>query len=642
VFTNLGEAHQANFESYEEKAAEKLTLFQDVRKLIYPADYPALSATLEQQKQQGYFQDPDFESWSWTLSQNPSAARFAFSQNQTDQNVTLKAEHADGYLVLPFSDQASVENAANSWLTTQALGYQPAALQERFRHLTTVAMRLELKKGVNRCTLINDAYNADLASLRIALDELKRQQQHPKHTLILSDLLESSANEESLYEAVGDLIQEQVPDRIIGIGPALKRQQHRLPTAIDVYENTAGFLSDLPSYAFADEAILLKGSRQFGFEQISLELEQASHRTVLEVNLNALAQNLNAYRRRLKPGVQTMVMVKAFSYGSGTYEVANLLAHHRVSYLAVAYADEGVELRKAGVELPIMVLNPEARAFPDILAYQLEPEIYSVAHLQQLQEVVEQEQPEYPVSLHLMLDTGMHRLGVEADDLPPFLQAFQNTPYLQLASVFSHLAASDDPSEDAFTQSQIAQFDRMAQMVRETVGYPVPRHILNTNGVLRFPEAQYEMVRLGIGFYGVDRTGLLNSELAIPATLTTQISQIKQLKPGDTVGYGRKGQIHKPTTIATLAIGYADGFSRLLSNGQGYVSIHGYKAPVIGDVCMDMTMVNVTGIPAQEGDQAVVFGQDPTIEEMARLSGTIPYEILTSVSQRVKRVYYHE
>ncbi len=642
VFTNLGEAHQANFETYEEKAAEKLTLFQDAQRLIYPAGYPALTAKLDEQIQQGYFRHQGFESWSWTFSRDHSPARFAFSQIRDEQNITLKADYAEAQLTLPFSDQASVENAANSWLTTQALGYQPSALQERYRHLTPVAMRLELKQGINRCTLINDTYNADLPSLRIALDELKRQQQHAKKAIILSDLLESSANEERLYQAIGELLQRQALDRIIGIGPALKRQKHKLPDFTDVYESTEGFLSALPSYHFADEALLLKGSRQFGFEQISRELEQASHRTVLEVNLNALVQNLNAYRRRLKPGVQTMVMVKSFSYGSGTYEVANLLAHHRVSYLGVAYADEGVALRKAGVQMPIMVLNPEARAFPDILAYQLEPEIYSVAHLQQLQEALEQMQPGHSVSLHLMLDTGMHRLGVEEDELPAFIQAFQNKPYLKLASVFSHLAASDDPSEDAFTHAQITQFDHMAKVVQEAVGYPFPRHILNTNGVLRFPEAHYEMVRLGIGFYGVDRTGMLNEELATPATLSTQISQIKHLKPGDTVGYGRKGQIHELTTIATLAIGYADGFSRQLSNGRGYVKIHGHYAPVIGDVCMDMTMVNVTGIPAQEGDQAVVFGQDPTIEEMARLSETIPYEILTSVSQRVKRVYYQE
>lgn len=642
IFTNLGEAHQANFNSYEEKALEKLELFRNVRHLIYPAGYESLEAGLKQLKATKPLENPEFEVWNWHYRDDGLTARFTFSQFADQHHLNLTDENSGTSLSLPFSDGASIENAVNCWLATRALGYQPYALAERFRHLSTVAMRLELKKGINRCTLINDAYNADLASLRIALDELNRQHQHNQRTLILSDLLESNADEESLYQAVGELLARQKLNRIIGIGPAIERQQHQMPVAIDTYPSTNLFLTALADYNFADEAILLKGSRQFGFERISRELEQAGHRTILEVNLSALAHNLNAYRRQLKPGVRTMVMVKAFSYGSGTYEVANLLAHHRVDSLAVAYPDEGIALRKAGITMPIMVLNPEARTFPDIMAYQLEPEIYSIAHLQQLQEAVAQSKPANPVPVHLMMDTGMHRLGVEDADLPAFLQAFQQSHYLKMASVFSHLAASDDPSEDAFTKGQIAQFERMARDVQASAPYPVPRHILNTNGVLRFPEAQYEMVRLGIGFYGVDRTGLLETTLATPAHLTTQISQIKQLRPGATVGYGRKGQIRESTTIATLAIGYADGFSRLLSNGRGYVTIHGYKAPVIGDVCMDMTMVDITGIPAREGDQVTVFGQDPTVEEMARLSETIPYEILTSISQRVKRVYYQE
>ncbi len=642
VFTNLGEAHQANFRTYTEKALEKLGLFRDVQHLVYPAGYPALDAAIESQKKAGYFRKPSMTVWDWHYQDDGASATYSFSKAEAEQNLNLIDNSYGITLTLPFVDKGSVENAANCWLSTRVLGYQPDALQERFRHLSAVAMRLELKKGINHSTLINDAYNADLASLRIALDELHRQKQHSGRTLILSDLLESSLDEESLYEAVGELLAAQGLNRIIGIGAALQRQKHALPSIATVYTHTSDFLNVLPEFHFSDEAILLKGARSFEFERISRKLEQASHRTIMEINLSALAQNLNAYRRQLKPGVRTMVMVKAFSYGSGTYEVANLLAHHRVDYLAVAYADEGVALRKAGIDLPIMVLNPEARAFPDILAYQLEPEIYSLSHLQQLQETLAQNPPSQPLPIHLMLDTGMHRLGVEEADLAVFLQAFQQSRYLKLGSVFSHLAASDDPTEDAFTKAQISLFEEMAQAVQSTVPYPVPRHILNTNGVLRFPEAQYEMVRLGIGFYGVDRTGLLDDELAIPASLITQISQIKQLKPGATVGYGRKGEIRHPTTIATLAIGYADGFSRLLSNGRGYVLIQGYKAPVIGDVCMDMTMVDVTGIPAREGDQAVIFGKAPTIEELARLSYTIPYEILTSVSQRVKRVYYQD
>ena len=642
IFTNLGEAHQANFASYRQKAQEKLALFRHVRTLIHPTAYPALQQALTKQREAGYFQHPDCQLWSW--GQDGALDSEAIPVSSDPEHQRLSLQQTDGWhtLALPFTDQASVENAVHCWLATIGLGYGPTALHERFRHLSPVAMRLELKKGINRCTLINDTYNSDLASLRIALAELSRQQQHAHKTLILSDLLESSDQEGQLYSAVGELLQQYQIDRIIGIGPALGRQQAQLPSHTLTYPSTEALLADLANFPFADEAILVKGSRQFAFEQISWQLEQTTHRTVLEVSLGALIQNLNAYRKRLQPGTKSMVMVKAFSYGSGTYEIASLLEHHRVDYLAVAYADEGVALRKAGITMPIVVLNPEVQAFPSILAYQLEPEIYSLSHFEHFRQAVDQHNGQQAVPVHLMLDTGMHRLGFEQEELPDLLQALGTFRHVQVASVFSHLVASDNPDEDAFTRQQIAAFRQMAGQVQEQLPYPVMRHILNTNGVLRFPEAQFEMVRLGIGFYGVDGTGQLADELTIPASLKTTISQVKHLKPGATVGYGRKGRITKPTTIATLAIGYADGFSRALGNGQGFVSIHGHPAPVVGDVCMDMTMVDITGIPAREGDEAVVFGSDPRIEEVARRSGTIPYEVLTSVSQRVKRVYYQE
>jgi alanine racemase len=642
IFTNLGEAHQANFASYQEKAREKLALFRHVHTLIYPTAYPALQEVITHQRESAYFQHPDFQLWGWDKDGEARSGAIQVASDPEHQNLSLQQGSSRYTIGFPFTDQASVENAGHCWLATLSLGYQPTALHERFRHLTPVAMRLELKKGINRCTLINDTYNSDLASLRIALAELSRQQQHARRTVILSDLLESSDQEAELYQAVGKLLQQYQVDRIIGIGPALGRQQAQLPRHTLTYSSTEAFLADLAAFQFTDESILLKGSRQFAFEQISRQLEQTTHRTVLEVHLGALIQNLNAYRKRLQPGTRSMVMVKAFSYGSGTYEIASLLQHHRVDYLAVAYADEGVALREAGITMPIVVLNPEVQAFPSILAYNLEPEIYSLSHFQHLLWAIDQHQPAQAVPVHLMLDTGMHRLGFEQEELPDLLQALTASRQVQVASVFSHLVASDDPQEDAFTRQQIAAFQQMSQQVQEQLPYPVMRHILNTNGVLRFPEAQFEMVRLGIGFYGVDGTGQLADELTIPASLKTTISQVKHLKPGATVGYGRKGKITKPTTIATLAIGYADGFSRALGNGQGFVNIHGHPAPVVGDVCMDMTMVDVTGIPAREGDEAVVFGDDPRIEAVARRSGTIPYEVLTSVSQRVKRVYYQE
>lgn len=642
IFTNLGEAHQANFQSYQEKALEKVKLFPNVETLIYPVNYPTLNEVLGKKQAENYFSHPLFQVWRWGDRQHKNENTFTVS-HATDQKALTVHHNGNAYQVeLPFSDQASRENAVHCWLTLLKLNYRPANLKERFRHLSPVAMRLELKKGINRSTIINDAYNSDLASLKIALQELSRQHQHASKTLILSDLLQSSNEEVSLYSQLGQLLSQMQLDRIIGIGPAIERQRGQLPAHTLTYPTTEAFLEALPQFYFNDEAILLKGSRHFEFETISRRLEQTTHRTVMEVNMSALVQNLNAYRRRLNPGTKTMVMVKAFSYGSGTYEIANLLAHHRVDYLAVAYADEGIALREAGIKLPIVVLNPEVKVFPSILAYQLEPEIYSLSHFQQFLATIKQYDQSEAAPVHLMLDTGMHRLGIEERDLQAFLQVLKQASGVQVGSVFSHLAAAGDPDEDAFTQSQIAQFQTMAEAVQEVVPYPVQKHILNTDGILRFPESQFEMVRLGIGFYGVDGTGILTSELVPPATLKTTISQVKHLDEGDTVGYGRKGKVNQPTAIATLAIGYADGFSRMLSGGQGYVMIHGFKAPVIGDVCMDMTMVDITGIPATEGDEAVVFGENPRIEELARLSHTIPYEILTSVSQRVKRIYYHE
>jgi alanine racemase len=514
--------------------------------------------------------------------------------------------------------------------------------QEGLKHLSPVEMRMEIKRGINGSTLINDTYNSDLLSLQIDLDLLNQQNQHERQTVILSDILQSGRDEAALYREVGVVLQSKHIDRLIGIGPALQRQQQQIPVKNTIYPSTEAFLKDLPDFPFEQEAILIKGARQFRFEQITSRLQEKAHQTVLAINLQALIHNLNVYRSLLNPATRVMVMVKAFSYGSGTYEVANALQFHRADYLAVAYADEGIALRKAGITLPIMVLNPEPQAFHELVAYELEPEIYSVSLLRRFSQYLQTYHSAVSVPVHLNLDTGMHRLGIDEAALPDLLDELRSSSALRVASIFSHPAASENPAEDEFTQDQIRLYERMSEQIQGVLGYRVMRHMLNSNGIVRFPEAHYDMVRLGLGFYGIDATGQVKDRLQTPATLKTTISQIKELRPGDTVGYGRQGKVAAPMTLATIAIGYADGFSRAFGQGRGYVLINGQKAPVVGDVCMDMTMVDVTNTGAVEGDAVIVFGEEPAIEDLARWSHTIPYEILTNVSQSVKRIYLNE
>ncbi len=398
-------------------------------------------------------------------------------------------------------------------------------------------------------------------------------------------------------------------------------------------------MKNLPEHNFVDEVILLKGARPFEFERIARRLEQKAHKTVLEVNLTALVHNLNVYNRLLNPGTKMLAMVKASGYGSGSAEVAKLLEFHKVDYLGVAYADEGIELRQAGVNLPILVLNPEPSGFDAMYRHRLDPEIYS---LPLLDELIHFAGKEKPLTVHLKLDTGMHRLGFESADLPALLEKLALFPNIRVGSVFSHLSASDAPLHDAFTHRQAATFSDMYEKIKSALGYAPLRHIVNTGGIARFPEYHFDMVRLGIGLYGIDSSGL-QDQLRVVNVLKATISQIKNIEPGETVGYNRNGPVFSPTRIATISIGYADGFLRLAGSGHYSVSIRGRRAPTIGNVCMDMTMVDVTAVPAaREGDEAVIFGEDPGVQELAGSLQTIPYEIFTNISERVKRVYWQE
>jgi len=522
-------------------------------------------------------------------------------------------------------------------------GIAPEVISERMMLLSPVAMRLEMKGGINNCSIINDSYNSDFGSLTIALDFLNQQKQHPKRTLILSDILQSGKDEKNLYKDVAELLQKKNISRLVGIGPAIGRQKDLFTGETHFYASTDDFLRDYHTGFFNNETILLKGARPFGFERIGKVLQQKAHETVLEINLNAVVHNLNYYRSRLKPETKLMVMVKAFSYGSGSFEMANVLQFHHAEYLAVAYADEGVELRKTGITLPIMVMNPEEQSFDSMIDFRLEPEIYNFRILQLFSEVAKRKlTPGDAFPVHLKLDTGMKRLGFDQDDINELVVRMRNHKHLKIASVFSHLAASDEAHHDGFTKQQVELFTKMANEIVRHFQYPVLRHILNSAGVIRFPEWQFDMVRLGIGLHGIAATIHEQKQLQFVSTLKTTISQIKTVKAGETIGYSRRGKLTRDSVIATVAIGYADGLNRKLGNGVGKMMVNGKYCPIVGSVCMDMTMLDITDVEAREGDEVIVFGSDYTIIDMARDLGTIPYEVLTSVSQRVKRIYFHE
>jgi len=641
IFTNIGSAHDENFSSLPEKVNEKLMLFKNSSTLIYCKDYLVIT----EQINAADFLSPSLKLFTWSRKQRADLQIGRVSKQGAESEI--QGIHKNNFLSIriPFTDDASVENAIQCWAVMLFLNYDPEVIAQRIQLLSPVAMRLEMKEGINNCSIINDSYNSDLGSLTIALDFLNQQKQHTKRTVVLSDILQSGRDESQLYKEVAELLHKKGVTRLIGIGPAISRQAAHFDTGKTFFETTDEFLKEYLPTQFNSETILLKGARPFGFERISKVLQQKAHETVLEINLNALIHNLNYYRSRLKPETKIMVMVKAFSYGSGSFEISNILQFHHVDYLAVAYADEGVELRKAGITLPIMVMNPEEQSFETMLNYKLEPEIYSFRMLQQFSDVVKRRLSELPgvrVPVHIKLDTGMHRLGFDSGDINELVVRIKNNKHLKIASVFSHLAASDEAVHDGFTNQQAISFTQMADVICGHFTHKIFRHILNSAGIMRFPEMQFDMVRLGIGLHGIAATQHEQKQLQFVATLKTTISQIKTVRANQTIGYSRKGVVSRDTLVATVAIGYADGLNRKLGNGIGSMRLHNKKCPIIGSVCMDMTMLDITDTSAKEGDEVIVFGPGYSIIEMAHDLGTIPYEILTMVSQRVKRVYFHE
>jgi alanine racemase len=516
--------------------------------------------------------------------------------------------------------------------------YGIATIQSRMLLLFPVEMRLKVKTGINNCSLIDDSYSSDFQSLKIALDFLESQKQFPKKTVILSDIFQSGLSNEELYSKVSQLIISNNISRVIGIGETISEFKDKFVNCI-TFNNTAEFISNFDKLSFANETILIKGARSFQFEEIVYLLEEKTHETVLEINLNGISYNLNFFKSKLKPSVKIMVMVKAFGYGNGGLEISKLLEHHNVDYLGVAFADEGISLKNGGIHLPIMVLNPENTSFSAIIQYQLEPEIYCLKGLFAFLKIAK-EKNLYHFPIHIKLDTGMHRLGFEDDSMDELIATLKGNETVKVQSILSHLATSDDLKHRDFTLSQINLFEKMSSRIIAELGINPIRHILNTSGISNYPEAQFDMVRLGIGVYGVSNDPAEQKYLENVGTLKSVISQIRVITAGESVGYGRKFMAEKPTKVATIPIGYADGISRGWGNGAGFVTIKDKKAKILGSVCMDMLMVDVTEIDCTEGDSVIVFGESPTVSQMAKKLNTIPYEVLTSISQRVKRVFY--
>ncbi len=634
IFTNIGEAHNEGFKSTSQKIQEKLKLFEPCHTILYCKDHPEIDTEIKS------LSDKELLSWSRKKSADLCITKEAKSKSgQYHIKALYKGKIVQ--ITIPFSDEASVENAIHCWLLLLHLDLEDKLITQRIQKLNALPMRLELKAAINNCTLINDSYNSDLTSLAVALNFLKQQAGQLSPTVILSDIFQSGIESRDLYQQVAKLLDEHKIQKLVGIGQEVKMLQ-QFSTIQDqhYFDSTETYISSGNWKQSQEEIILLKGARNFTFERIAGYLAKKSHNTVLEVNLNALVHNLRTFRQAINPQTKLMAMVKAAAYGSGSDEVARLLEFQKVDYLAVAYADEGVELRNAGVTLPIMVLNPEQATFDLLQQYKLEPEIYSQQLLNQLLQFFPNQQS---LNIHLKIDTGMHRLGFEEKDLPQLLATLLAHPYVKVASVFSHLAASDEPGQDAFTQNQITKFNTYYEKIAATIGYRPIKHILNTNGILRFPQHQYDMVRLGIGLYGIGSNKELTQALETVLSLKATISQIKTIAAGETIGYSRKGKAAKEISIATISIGYADGLLRKAGNGRFSVLIHGKPAPTIGNICMDMSMIDISSIPeASEGDEVLIFGKDQPVEVLAECFDSLVYEVFTGISERVKRVYYQD
>lgn len=637
IFTNIGSAHDAGFVDRKAKIAEKALLFKNAKTLLCCADQTEISQALAQKN----------KIVTWSLRPDSKADLRVIEQTRTAAGTRIRAEYRQQEIAIeiPFSDKASLENALHCWLAMLVFGYDNAQIASLMAHLPMVEMRMEMKEGLGNGFIVNDVYNSDFASFSVAVDFLcQNAGTHPK-CVILSDILQSGRSEEDLYGEMAEVLASMKIEEMVGIGEAMQRQKARFAKLhARFYDNTEAFLADFSPEDYYGKAVLLKGARVFHFEKIASHLQRQVHQTVMEVNLTALVHNLNFFKSLLKPQTKLMVMGKAFSYGSGSHEIASTLVYNHVDYVTVAYPDEAVALRNNGINLPIMCINPEEEGMESVLHYGIEPVIYNFRSLETLRQCMNRvgwHHPE-PLKIHIALDTGMHRMGFEEADIEALLNALKNEPRCKLQSVFTHLATADMPEMDEHTKAQLERYSRWSERILSAFPYKIMRHCLNTAGIFRFPEYQFDMVRLGIGIYGVGTDQKMQDCLETVSTLKTVISQVRTIAKGEAVGYGRRFVAQRETKVGVIGIGYADGLNRHLGNGVGKVWVKGNLVPIIGSVCMDMCMIDLTGTEAEEKDEVIVFGKENPISAMAEALGTIPYEILTGVSQRVKRVYYRE
>lgn len=628
IFTSIGSAHDEGFTSRTQKISDKLKLAEDCKLLIanglVRTDIPhTLTARTE-------------------LISNAVNSEISYSIFQNKLRINYKQKELD--YEIPFNDEASVLNLTTCIVALLKLGIPETVIAERLKMLQPIALRLEIKTGINNSLIINDYYNSDLDSLKIALGFLQQQNRRHYKVVIVSDIEQSGVLDNVLYKEIAGLIAANKIHFFIGIGTKISAYKTFFKSGSLFFESTEAFTRGIQSliHRFNNSTVLLKGARSFGFEAISNLLQHKSHDTVLEINLNKLTDNLNYYRSLIPPDVKIMCMVKAMGYGGGGSELGRTLQHHGVNYLAVAYADEGVELRQSQIDLPIMVMSPETDAFEDIINYKLEPEIYSFKSLDDFVNKLDHLGISEPYPVHLKIDTGMHRLGFEYEDVEQLIASLKSLPQIKVQSVFSHLAGSDNPSLDDFTNSQIQSFTSFCDYLQSELKYSFVKHICNSGGISRFPEAHFNMVRLGIGMHGVGVNENEQANLKLVESLKTKVIQIKNIRKHSTVGYNRNYKATSDIVIAVIPIGYADGFSRKLGNGNFGVYINSTFCKTIGNICMDMCMVDVTHVNCKEDDEVIVFESIQELKAMADALDTITYEVLTGVSARVKRVYVHE
>lgn len=625
VLTNVEQAHAVNFENKKQHVAEKLVLAQYASVLVYDADDDEIDTQAQKLPCRKL-------SWGFRKGQ-----QLFFVQGQ---QLEYLAQEQKTIFDLNIFDKGSLQNICHAIVTAFALGIEPSKIKNAVEEISPVEMRFELKEGVNNCKILNDTYSLDYYSFQLAVEYVARNAGELKRTIVLSDFPEITQGKEAFYREAGKFLVSSGIDRLIGIGTDIPLVQPFFTGQFEQYNSTEEFLKNASVNQFRDELVLIKGSRLSRFEKIVSFFDARLHATYLKVDLSAIQHNLNAYQSMVKAGTKTMVMVKALAYGSGSREISHLLEFNKVDYLAVAYADEGVELRKSGVRLPVMVMNTDAAAYNLLSTYNLQPEIFNIDQLQSFIAFLK-EHTLFGFPVHIKLDTGMHRLGFKENDLEQLCGLLvENKDLLKVESVFTHLSSADVPEQDDYTRMQIVLFEKMSGKITAAIGYQVLRHVLNSPGIERFSEAAFDMVRLGIGLHGIAANAGVQKKLQPVHTLVSKISHIQELHEGDTVGYGRRGVIKGDRRIAVVPIGYADGYFRWYGRGKGKMLVRGKLAPVVGNVCMDMTMIDITDIPqTQLGDEVIVFGENLPVTEVASWAETIPYELLTSVSTRVKRIY---